>query len=91
MTTAIVMLKVEREKINEVGDKLSAMKGITEVYSITGEYDLCAIIRVKDSDDLAELVTEKMLKVKGITRSDTHMAFRVYSKHDLEGMFEVGN
>ncbi len=91
MTTAIVMLKVDRERINEAGEKLSSMKGITEVYSITGKYDLCAIIRVKDSEALAELVTEKMLKVKGITDSETHMAFRVYSKHDLEGMFEVGS
>jgi DNA-binding Lrp family transcriptional regulator len=66
------------------------MKGITEVYSIAGRYDLAVIIRAKDNDQLADIVTHHMLKVEGIITSETLIAFRVYSKHDLEGMFSIG-
>ncbi len=90
MVTAVVLLKAERNKINAVAETLADMDGIAEVYSVGGRFDLVAIIRVKDSEDLAELVTNHMLKVEGITRSETLIAFRVYSKHDLESMFSVG-
>lgn len=90
MVTAIVLLTVDRAKINEVANQLADMDGITEVYSVAGEYDLVAIIRVKENDQLAELVTNHMLKVEGITRSETLIAFRVYSRHDLEAMFSIG-
>ena len=90
MVTAIVLLNTERGKVNSVAEKLAAIEGITEVYSLAGKYDLAVIIRVKDNDAMADLVTEHMLKVEGITKSETHMAFRVYSKHDLEGMFSIG-
>ena len=90
MITALVMLTVERNKINQIGEKLSEIKGISEVYSITGQYDLAAIIRVRDNEKLSELVTEQLLKVEGIVKSETHIAFRVYSRHDLEKMFQVG-
>jgi DNA-binding Lrp family transcriptional regulator len=90
MVTAIVLLNTERGKVNTVAEKLAALEGITEVYSLAGKYDLAVIIRVKDNDAMAVLVTEHMLKVEGITKSETHMAFRVYSKHDLEGMFSIG-
>jgi len=90
MITAIVLLNTERGKVNSVAEKLATIEGITEVYSLAGKYDLAVIIRVKDNDAMADLVTEHMLKVEGITKSETHMAFRVYSKHDLEGMFSIG-
>ena len=90
MVTAIVLLNTERGKVNTVAEKLAAIEGITEVYSLAGKYDLAVIIRVKDNDAMADLVTEHMLKVDGITKSETHMAFRVYSRHDLEGMFSIG-
>lgn len=90
MVTAIVLLTVDRAKINEVANQLADMDGITEVYSVAGEYDLVAIIRVKENDQLAELVTNHMLKVEGITRSETLIALRVYSRHDLEAMFSIG-
>lgn len=90
MVTAIVLLTVDRAKINEVANQLADMDGITEVYSVAGEYDLVAIIRVKENEQLAELVTNHMLKVEGITRSETLIAFRVYSRHDLEAMFSIG-
>ena len=90
MVTAIVLLNVERDRINAVAQTLSDMDGISEVYSVAGEYDLAVIIRVKDNDGLADLVTSKMLKVAGITKSETLIAFRAYSKHDLERMFAIG-
>ncbi len=89
MLTAIVMMKVQRDKVNEVASELAAMDGVSEVYSVAGRYDLTVIIRVKDSDMLSELVTEKMLKVEGILESETQLAFRVYSRHDLESMFSL--
>jgi len=90
MVTAIILLKVARERINETAQELSDIEGMSEVFSVSGSYDLIAIARVKDNDELAELVTGKMLKVDGITDSQTMLAFRAYSRHDLEGMFSVG-
>ena len=63
---------------------------ISEVYSVSGNFDLVTIIRVKDNDDLAKLVTERLARVAGITHTHTMLAFRAYSRHDLEGMFAVG-
>ena len=90
MVSAIVLLNAARNKINVVAEKLAEMDGISEVFSVAGEYDLAAIIRVKDNDGLAELVTNRMLKIEGITKSETLIAFKVYSKHDLEAMFSIG-
>jgi DNA-binding Lrp family transcriptional regulator len=90
MVSAVVLLKISRGRINEVGEQLSAMNGITEVFSVGGRYDLVAILRVTDNDALATLVTEQMLKVDGITDSETLIAFRVFSRHDLESMFSIG-
>lgn len=91
MVTALVLLNVERNKVNEVAGKLAEMAGISEVYSVAGEFDLVAIIRVKENEALAEMVTNQLLKVGGITRSQTLIAFRVYSRHDLESMFSIGD
>jgi DNA-binding Lrp family transcriptional regulator len=89
MVTALVLLNVERDSVNDVAEKLSEMKGVSEVYSVAGRYDLAAVIRAKDNDQLADLVTSRMLKVQGIQKSETLIAFRVYSKHDLEAMFSL--
>jgi len=90
MVTAIIILKVARERINGTAQELSDIEGISEVFSVSGRYDLIAIARVKDNDELSELVTVKMRKVEGLTESETMLAFRAYSRHDLEGMFSVG-
>ena len=90
MVTALVLLNVERSKINAVAEKIADMKGITEVYSIAGQYDLAAVVRVKTNEDLADVVTKRMLAVTGITKSETLIAFQVYSKHDLDSMFAIG-
>ncbi len=90
MVSTVVLLNVEPGKINEVGGRLAEMKGISEVFSVGGRFDLVAIIRVPDNETMAELVTEKMLTVPGITNSETLIAFRVFSQHDLESMFSIG-
>jgi DNA-binding Lrp family transcriptional regulator len=90
MITALTLLTVKKGKINEVAQELAAMPGISEVYSLAGQYDLAAIIRVADNDQLAEMVTDHMLKLEGITGSQTHVAFRVHSRHDLENFFAIG-
>ena len=90
MVNAIVLLKVKRTKINLVAQNLADLDGISEVYSVGGRYDLVAVLRVADNDSLAELVTERMHQVKGITDTETLIAFRTYSQHDLAGMFSIG-
>jgi DNA-binding Lrp family transcriptional regulator len=90
MVTALVLLTVARDKVNFVAEALADLEGITEVYSLAGRYDLAVIIRVKDNDQLAEVVTNHMLKVEGILTSETLVAFRVHSRHDLESMFSIG-
>lgn len=90
MVTAIVLLNVERNKVNSIAESLADIDGVTEVYSLAGQYDLAVIIRVKDNDSMAEVVTNHMLKVDGIVKSETHVAFRAYSKHDLDRMFSIG-
>jgi DNA-binding Lrp family transcriptional regulator len=91
MNTALVLLTVARDKVNTVAEALADMEGITEVYSVAGRFDLAVIIRVKDNEQMAELVTNHMLKVEGILTSETLMAFRVHSRHDLESMFSIGS
>lgn len=90
MVTAIVALKVDRRQVNEIASTLSEMDGIAEVYSVSGRYDLIAIVRTRDNDDMANVVTDSMLKVDGIQDSETMLAFRAYSRHDLERMFSIG-
>jgi DNA-binding Lrp family transcriptional regulator len=90
MVNAIVLLKVEREKVNDVAEALVDMKGVSEVYSVSGRYDLIAIIRVKNNDELADTVTNHMRKLNGILSTETMLAFRAYSRHDLESMFSIG-
>jgi DNA-binding Lrp family transcriptional regulator len=90
MVTALVLLTVARDKVNFVAEALADLEGITEVYSLAGRYDLAVIIWVNDNDQLAEVVTNHMLKVEGILTSETLVAFRVHSRHDLESMFSIG-
>ncbi|HON37541.1 MAG: Lrp/AsnC family transcriptional regulator [Desulfomonilia bacterium] len=90
MVTAVILLKVARDRITEIAETLAGMEGISEVFSVSGRYDLVAIARVGSNEDLAELVTGRMLKIEGIQNTETMLAFRAYSRHDLEGMFAIG-
>lgn len=90
MVTAITVLNVERGKINDVAEQLAELDGVSEVYSVGGRYDLIAVIRVKHNDDLADVVTEHIRKIDGIQKTETMLAFRAYSRHDLDDMFSIG-
>ncbi len=90
MVTAIVLLKISKRHINEVAEKLADIKGISEVYSVSGNFDVVAMVRVKDNEALSELVTDKLAQIEPIEKTETMLAFRAYSKLDLEAMFEVG-
>ncbi len=90
MMTAFILIKAERTKIHSVAQDILKIDGITEVYSVAGEYDLIAVARVRENDGLSALVTEKMIDVDGIADTTTLIAFRQYSEHDLEAMFGLG-
>ena len=90
MVTSIILINAERSKINEVAEQLAALDGISEVYSVSGNYDLVAIARVPSNDELANLVTKKMGGIDSILTSETMLAFKAFSRHDLEAMFAVG-
>jgi DNA-binding Lrp family transcriptional regulator len=90
VVNAVVLLSLERDQINTVAEQLAGMDGITEVYSVAGQFDLVAMARARDNEALADLITARLLKVPGIVRSETLIAFRVYSKYDLEHMFSIG-
>ena len=90
MITAFVMMNVEREHITDVPDQLLRIKGVTEVYSVAGDYDLIALVRVKEADELASVVTRQFAKVPGISKTKTQIAFACYSNYDLENMFKIG-
>ncbi|MFW5858073.1 MAG: Lrp/AsnC family transcriptional regulator [Planctomycetota bacterium] len=90
MVTAIVLLKVDRRRVNDVADALADLDAVSEAYSVTGRYDLVAIVRVRDNEGLADLVTRQLLPIEGILDSETLFAFRVHSRHDLEAMFNIG-
>jgi DNA-binding Lrp family transcriptional regulator len=90
MVTSIILINAERTKINEVAEKLAEMDGISEVYSVSGKYDLIVVARVKTNDDLATLVTKKLLTIDDILKSETMLAFKAFSRHDLEAMFNIG-
>jgi DNA-binding Lrp family transcriptional regulator len=91
MTTAIVLFNVERTLIPSVGEQLAGIEGITEVFSVGGRFDFIAIIRLPNNDTLAEVITEKIAKVQGITKTETMVAFRAFSRYDLASMFEIGD
>ena len=90
MVSAVVLMRVERDRINTVAEALVQIEGVTEVYSVAGQYDLVCIVRVKQNDALAAVVTEHMLQIEGILDSETLIAFRVFSRHDLASMFSIG-
>ncbi|MGW8195392.1 MAG: Lrp/AsnC family transcriptional regulator [Desulforhopalus sp.] len=90
MVTSIILMNVERLHIVEVAEQLKEMPGISEVYSVSGNYDLVAVVRVATNDDLANLVTNKMHAIGAILKTETMLAFKTYSRHDLEAMFSVG-
>ena len=90
MITAVVQIKTERQRIEEVAQNLMEIPGVAEVYSVSGDYDLLALISVSQYEEISGIVTEKLIKLGGIKETNTMMAFRCYSKHDLEKVWGIG-
>jgi DNA-binding Lrp family transcriptional regulator len=90
MITAIVFVKADVARIPEVAEAIAALDGVSEVYSVTGQIDLITLVRVKDHNDVASVVADRLNKVSGVLSTETHIAFRAYSRHDLEAAFSIG-
>jgi DNA-binding Lrp family transcriptional regulator len=90
VNTAIVHIDCATDSIPEVAEALAALDGVSEVYSVAGNVDLIAIVRVPKFDDIAEVIAGKISKTAGVLNTESHIAFRAYSKHDLEDAFAIG-
>ena len=90
MITAIVFVNADVARIPEVAEAITGIDGVSEVYSVTGEIDLIAMVRVREHDQIAAVVADRLNKVSGVRTTQTHIAFRAYSRHDLESTFSLG-
>ncbi|HIY86011.1 MAG TPA: Lrp/AsnC ligand binding domain-containing protein [Candidatus Yaniella excrementavium] len=90
MVTAFVMIRTDTNRIPEIATELADKDGITQVYSVTGAWDLIAMVRVREFDQLEDVISDRLSKVEGIRDTETHLAFRAYSQHDLEEGFALG-
>ncbi|MAS56096.1 MAG: Lrp/AsnC ligand binding domain-containing protein [Nocardioides sp.] len=90
MLTAIVFVKADVDRIPEVAQEIASIDGVSEVYSVTGQIDLIALVRVRHHDEVAGVVADRLNKVEGVRETETHIAFRAYSRHDLESAFSLG-
>lgn len=90
MVTAFILINVERPRLKNIADDLLAIDGIAEVYSVAGPFDMIAIVRVKEHEQLSDLVTEKIGSLAGIKDTETLIAFRAFSKKDLGMLWDIG-
>lgn len=90
MITAIVFVNADVARIPEVAEAIAAIDGVSEVYSVTGQIDLITLVRVASHDDIAAVVADRLNKVDGVLSTETHIAFRAYSQHDLDAAFSLG-
>jgi DNA-binding Lrp family transcriptional regulator len=91
VTHAVVLIEAERTALPTLGGALADLGGVAEAYSVTGEWDFVAIVRVREQEQLASVVTENIGQLEGVTRTHTMVAFEVFSKHDLEALFDIGS
>ncbi len=90
MVTAIILINVERPRLKSIADDLLAIDGVAEVYSVAGPFDMVAIVRVKEHEQLSDLVTERIGALEGIRNTETLIAFRAFSKKDLGMLWDIG-
>lgn len=90
MVTAFILINVERPRLKSIADDLLAIDGIAEVYSVAGPFDMIAIVRVKEHEQLSDLVTEKIGALEGINDTETLIAFRSFAKKDLGMLWDIG-
>jgi DNA-binding Lrp family transcriptional regulator len=88
--TAIVLIDCATDSIPEVAETIANLKGVSEVYSVAGHVDLIAVVRVRQFDSIADVIAGSISKVPGVINTETHIAFRAYSQHDLEEAFAIG-
>ena len=91
MTHAIVLIEAERDVMSTLGGTLADLPGVAEAYSVTGEWDFVAILRVRNPEEVAQVVTPRFAEIDGIANTHTMIAFEVFSQHDLEALFSIGN
>jgi len=91
VTHAIVLIEAEREAISTLGGALADVSGVAEAYSVTGEWDFVAMLRVRNPEEVAEVVTNRFADLKGIRNTQTMIAFETFSQHDLEALFSIGS
>jgi DNA-binding Lrp family transcriptional regulator len=90
LTHAIVLIEAERSALSTLGGELADLDGVAEAYSVTGEWDFVAILRLREPDQLAHVVTGAISQLPGVARTKTMVAFEVFSRHDLEALFSIG-
>jgi DNA-binding Lrp family transcriptional regulator len=90
MTHAIVLIQAESSALGTLGSELADIDGVAEAYSVTGEWDFVAILRLREQDQLAQVVTGRLSQLPGVRRTQTMVAFEAYSRHDLEALFSIG-
>lgn len=91
MITAIVFIQAEVARLNEIAEKIADIGGVSEVYSVTGDLDLLAMVRVRTHDEIAAVVADQVNKVDGVLSTQTQIAFQTFSQHDLEQAFSIGS
>jgi DNA-binding Lrp family transcriptional regulator len=91
VTHAIVLIEAERAAMPDLGGALADVEGVAEAWSVTGEWDYVAMLRVRSAEEIADVVTGRLSQLPGIRRTHTMVAFEVFSKHDLEALFSIGN
>ena len=91
MTHAVVLVRAERSALPDLGGRLAELDGVAEAWSVTGEWDFVAILRVPEPEELARVMTERLGTLAGIERTYTMVAFEAYSRHDLDAMFSIGD
>jgi len=91
MTHAVVLIKSTREGLSTLGGQLADVEGVAEAYSVTGEWDFVAILRVRDQQEVQKVVTGTFSELSGIKDTQTMVAFETFSQHDLEALFSIGN
>ena len=91
MITAIVLVNAAVDQIPEVAERIADLEGVSEVYSVAGEYDLVAMVRVRRHEELHEAIAGRLNKISGVQATETLIAFRAYSRHDLEATFSLGS
>jgi DNA-binding Lrp family transcriptional regulator len=88
MFVALVMIRCHPEKVSAAARAIVGFEGVSEVYSVAGEWDLVATVRVPEWEGIADVVTERITRVEGLDRTETLVAFRVLSKEDLDAAYE---